>query len=211
MIPWALLTAAALAVMLLAVKRGHQPLRAIAKTLASTGFLGVAVAGGAAETPYGRTALAALALCWLGDVLLLWRHRGVFLAGLVSFLAGHVVFGVAFAGLGVSGAWIGGAAAAGVLVGAAVLRWLLPHLRGVMRGAVVAYVVVIVAMVALAAGAVGGGATPWLLAAAIAFFVSDLGVARHRFVEEAFINRALGLPLYYTAVTILAATAGGIG
>ena len=45
----------------------------VAKPLASTGFLGVAWVAGALGSTYGMVVLLALVLCWLGDVLLLWR------------------------------------------------------------------------------------------------------------------------------------------
>jgi uncharacterized membrane protein YhhN len=38
------------------------------------------------------------------------------------------------------------------------------------------------------------------------FVLSDLAVARNRFVERVFINRAVGLPLYFTAQLLLAAS-----
>ena len=209
MLPWIVLTVCSLATLLIAIKLKLQWLRAIAKTLASTGFLGVALSVGAADTSYGQIALAALALCWMGDVLLLGSSKGMFMAGLGVFLLGHVAFGVAFVSLGPDWLWVGAAAA--VMTGLALVvgRWLLPHVAGRMRAPVIAYIAVISGMTALAAGAVGAGATPWVLVGAVAFFVSDLGVARNRFVATAFINRALGLPLYYAATTILAATAGG--
>ncbi|MEN8163997.1 MAG: lysoplasmalogenase family protein [Acidobacteriota bacterium] len=40
------------------------------------------------------------------------------------------------------------------------------------------------------------------------FFLSDLAVARHRFVKEAFLNRAIGLPAYYAGQMLLALTIG---
>jgi uncharacterized membrane protein YhhN len=68
-----------------------------------------------------------------------------------------------------------------------------------MKTPVVLYVVVISAMVALAVGAVGRGASPGFLVAAVAFLVSDIAVARDRFVSEDVLNRIWGLPLYYFA------------
>jgi hypothetical protein len=38
-----------------------------------------------------------------------------------------------------------------------------------------------------------------ILAAAVAFYLSDLAVARDRFVAPGFRNRLWGLPLYYGA------------
>jgi len=210
MLLWIALTVCSLVVLLAAIKLELQWLRAISKTLASTGFLGVAVSTGAAETVYGQLSLAALVLCWMGDVLLLGRSKGMFMAGLGVFLLGHVAFGVAFVGLGQDWLWAGAASIGMAGLAVVVGRWLLPHVSGRMRAPVIAYIAVISGMAALAAGAVGGGGTPWVMVGAVAFFVSDLGVARNRFVAPAFINRALGLPLYYAATTILAATAGGV-
>jgi len=36
------------------------------------------------------------------------------------------------------------------------------------------------------------------------FYVSDLSVARDRFVARAFVNRARGLPAYYAAQVLMA-------
>lgn len=47
---------------------------------------------------------------------------------------------------------------------------------------------------------------PVLLVAPLAFFVSDLAVARDRFVEPGFVNRFVGLPLYYGAQIVFAAS-----
>jgi uncharacterized membrane protein YhhN len=74
-----------------------------------------------------------------------------------------------------------------------------------MRAPVVAYLVVISAMVALAAGSAALG-RPRLLVGAVAFFVSDLSVARDRFVVPGFANRLWGLPLYYGAQLVFAAS-----
>ena len=81
-----------------------------------------------------------------------------------------------------------------------VWRWLAPHVEAAMRAPVVAYIGVIAIMVACAVGTLR--ALP--IAGAVAFFVSDLAVARDRFIAPGFDNRAWGLPLYYAAVTLLA-------
>jgi uncharacterized membrane protein YhhN len=73
-----------------------------------------------------------------------------------------------------------------------------------MTGPVTAYVVIISAMVAAAIGATAAGATGLILIGAIAFYVSDLAVARNRFVAPGAINRYWGLPLYYLGQLLLA-------
>jgi uncharacterized membrane protein YhhN len=200
-------TAAAVAALLAAERLGSRPGVWLAKPLASTGFVALALARGAPDTRYGRWVLAALALGWLGDVLLIPKGaKRSFAAGLASFLLGHLAFVVAFLVRGTSGPWLAGGAAAAAALAVPVLRWLSPHVPASLRKAVLAYVAVISAMVATAAGAFGAGAGGLLLAGALAFFASDLAVARERFVERSFANKLWGLPLYYGAQLLLAST-----
>jgi uncharacterized membrane protein YhhN len=73
-----------------------------------------------------------------------------------------------------------------------------------MKIPVIAYIVVISVMVILAFGTING-ARNWLIPiGATLFFVSDLFVARNRFVSPGIVNPSLGLPLYYTAQVLLA-------
>lgn len=202
-----LLTAVAVAVLVLAERSDRRVVAAVAKPLASVGFVGAAVAAGAADTPVGHWILVALVLSLAGDVLLLWRHSSRhFIGGLASFLLGHVAFGVAFAVRGVG--WLHVAVALGVLAlpAVAVVRWLWPFLRTkpMMRGPVLAYVTVITGMVALAWGAFVHGAPALWMGAAVLFYLSDLAVARQRFVADDFRNRLLGLPAYYAAQILFA-------
>jgi uncharacterized membrane protein YhhN len=201
----ALLTGSGLLALLAAEVRDSRAGVWIAKPLASTGFVAFALLLGALGSGYGRVVLIGLVLCWLGDVLLIPRGaRGAFLAGLISFLLGHVAFVFAFFLRGLEPAWLAGAALACALAAGLALRWLWPHVESGMRGPVAAYVVVISAMVIFAASATGAGASPVLLAGAVAFYVSDLAVARERFVHSAVANRLWGLPLYYGATLLLA-------
>lgn len=176
----------------------------ITKPLASLGFLGVGLASGATSSAYGRVILAGLVLGAIGDVLLIPRSNKAFLGGLVSFLLGHVAYVIAFVGRGPSlGLTAAGGAAA--LVAAVVIgRWLLPHVVRAMKVPVLAYMTVICAMVAVAVGASARPGGLVVLLGAVMFFVSDLAVARHKFVAPGFVNKAWGLPLYYGAQLVLA-------
>ena len=180
------------------------PLRRVAKPVASAGFLGLALTLGATASPYGRWILIGLVFGFIGDVALLGTARSWFLTGLVAFLIGHLMYVIAFLGAGVSvGPLIAGGAgsAAAAFV---VMRWLRPHLSAEMTVPVIAYVVIISAMVAAAVGATAAGNTPLIVIGATAFFLSDLAVARNRFVAPGPINRMWGLPLYYLGQLLLA-------
>lgn len=176
----------------------------VAKPLASTSFVLAAVASGAATTTHGKVLLAALALSWLGDVFLLGRSDAAFLGGLGSFLLAHLAFALSFLLRGVSVAASAAGAALLALVATFVWSWLSPHLPGKMRAPVVAYVLAIALMVSLAIGTTVARPSLLLLAGAIAFFASDLAVARDRFVAPGLANRVWGLPLYYGAQMLLA-------
>ena len=180
-------------------------IRIAAKPLASLCFLVTAVAAGAFESDYGTWVFIALVLSAVGDVALLGSTSSTFLAGLVSFLLGHLAYVVAFAVRGLDVGWtvIGSLLMLVPLV--AVLRWLLPH-TGEMAAPVTVYALVISAMVATAAGTVAFDGDARILAAAILFWVSDLAVARNRFVAPGPVNRLWGLPLYYGAQFLFAWT-----
>lgn len=204
--PWIVLTALAVIALIAAERQSWRRVRAVSKTLASTGFVAVALFGGALDSAYGQVVLVALVFSWWGDLFLLWSRRALFLAGLVSFLLGHVAFGAAFAIRGVDGLVLAAALAATVVPTSAVLPWLLPRLDLTMRRPVIAYIVVISVMVALAVGTVARYGNPWIVVAAVAFYLSDLAVARDRFVRSGFVNRLWGLPLYYGAQVLFALT-----
>jgi uncharacterized membrane protein YhhN len=188
----------------------HQaaPWRGWVKGAASAAFVGAALAAGAAGSPYGRWVLAALCLGWVGDVALVSGRRIWFLIGLGAFLVSHLTYIGAFS-TAQPRPLVALAAAAALLVPAALVsRWLWPQLDGDMRGPVLAYLAVITAMVAAAAGAVAGQAPVAVAPAAAAFYLSDVSVARDRFVAPGFANRIWGLPLYYGAQVVFALSVG---
>ena len=203
---WLGLTLTALAGVLWAERADAQQWTRRFKPAASVGFLGWALHHGALETSYGQAIFAGLVLSWFGDVFLLSKRSSWFLAGLVAFLGAHVAYIVAFVGLGP--AWTTMAVAvAGLTVAAwAVRRWLRPTIPQDMKRPVDVYIVVITFMVAAAFAAWRAGAPSTMLAGAIAFYLSDLSVARDRFVSTDFSNRLWGLPMYYVAQLLLGST-----
>lgn len=176
----------------------------IFKPVASAGFVFAAIRAGAMSSPYGQWIVVALLLSCVGDVLLIPRSSVAFRAGLASFLLAHIGFATAFVTRGAS---IAVASAAFVILagaGIVVFRWLAPHLPRGMKIPVVAYVVTIVAMVSLAFGTASIRPSLLIPSGAVCFFVSDLSVARDRFIARNIRNRLWGLPLYYVAQLLFA-------
>lgn len=206
MLPYVLWTSAWVAVLLAAEALERPALARVAKPAASLGFCAAAMSSADFARDYDRFVFAALVLSMIGDVLLLSRKSWAFMGGLGAFLVAHVAFTAAFVVHGVAPFVAGFGLVAFGLVAALVWRWLSPWVPGDMRKAVLAYIVVITSMVSLSAGATAAGGSPRMLAGAFAFYLSDLAVARDRFVREALVNRLWGLPLYYAAQLCLAAT-----
>ena len=176
----------------------------VSKVAASTTFVLLALSLHAAASIYGQLVLLALVLSWIGDVFLLGRRSVLFLSGLGSFLLAHVAFSVAFA----TGALSTSAFLVGLIfasaIGVITLRWLWGRLDAPYKLAVAAYVVAIVVMCTMAI-AHSAASQSWLVAVgAVAFAASDISVARDRFVASAFLNKAWGLPVYYSAQLLLA-------
>jgi uncharacterized membrane protein YhhN len=203
---FALLTAFGMVLFLAAERRRWRAGKWLGKPLASAGFVAVALDRGALGTPYGRLVLAALVFSFAGDLLLI--PASTLLVGLGAFLVGHLWFAAAFLVRGVSPPAAAVAAVGAALALLPVARWLLPHVRGRMRAPVIAYMTAISAMVALAAGSHAARPAPLLLGGALAFYFSDLSVARDRFVAAGFVNRLWGIPLYYAAQLSLAWSVG---
>lgn len=181
---------------LLWAEAGNRPAaRALFKSVCSGGFLLLALSLGT-DSPYARWVLAALVLSALGDLALLSEAKRSFLAGLVAFLLAHVAYCVAFAPASRPSLWTALALAAAAAV---VLRWLWPGL-GTMRIPVVLYCAVIGVMLWLALGVDRGA----VRAGAALFYLSDLAVARQKFVAPGAGNRLVGLPLYYAGQYLLA-------
>lgn len=198
------MTTAAVAGTLWFEKKNEFALRTAFKTVASLGFLFSAIGSGAFGSAFGCIIFVGLVLSLFGDVLLVWRAKPLFLAGLVSFLLAHVAYLVAFAIRGVALGYCGGALACLIVVAALVLRWMFPKVPSDMRIPVIAYIFVISCMVMLAAGTFGRHGGWPIVVGAIMFYLSDLFVARDRFVSPGFDNSLYGLPLYYGAQLLLA-------
>ena len=201
------LCAAAVAGLLAAERRDSTQGVWLAKPVASAAFLWAGLEAGALESGYGQLVLLGLLSCFAGDVLLIPRAKPAsFRAGVMAFLLGHVAYAAAFLtrSLAVTGLLLGGLLLSVTVW--AVLRWLARSLPADMVWPVRAYLVAIGAMATLACGVTAAGGPIAVAVGALAFTASDVSVARDRFVRPGFANRAWGLPLYYAAQLLIAAT-----
>lgn len=161
---------------------------------------------------YFKFVLVGLILGLVGDVCLALPGLTAFRVGLVAFLAGHILYILAFAILTRRADWINPVNILIIAASGYIYWWLLPHL-GKMLVPVTFYIVVISVMVAGAWAAFRNSEVrrmgAWfILVGAVLFYVSDIFVAHQRFVMEHFYNRLFGLPLYYTAQFLLAFSVG---
>jgi uncharacterized membrane protein YhhN len=184
----------------------------LTKTPLSLLFILAAVLQNHPAPGYYHFLLVGLILCLGGDVLLIFPQKKAFLVGLVSFLLGHVCYVFGFFQLSQisSLVWLIGVAASAFSV--LVFIWLKPHL-GSMVMPVLCYMIVITSMVIAAGSVLLDTSLPRdarfiVFAGALLFYLSDLFVARNRFLEKAFINRLFGLPLYYSGQFLLAFSVG---
>lgn len=194
---------AALGLVLFAERTGWGWLNRIFKPIASAGFLLAAFGHpDVFNSDYGIIVAIGLVFAAAGDVLLIPKDNGVFFkAGVISFLLGHVAYLMAFFVRGVDP--VPAALALVALCAPALVVWnyLRRRIELRMKTAVFNYIAVITLMVALAIGAAFRDEPPtWLIPiAAFTFYLSDLTVARQRFVVKRLWHRIIGLPLYYAA------------
>jgi uncharacterized membrane protein YhhN len=195
----------------IAAWQARRALAVSAKIIASTSFVALAIVNGALSSGYGRSVLAALAFSWLGDVLLLSRHPTFLLAGISSFFVAHIAFSAAFVLKLISINAFAICLILTSLLSVSILIWLWKYLHGFFRFAVPIYLLAVMLMLSLAVAASAVSLPQTVGVAALAFAVSDISVARDRFVERDVLNKAWGLPLYYFAQILFAASVGGTG
>ena len=194
--------------LLMAEKKESLSGRLMAKPLASIGFIFLSVVQPHPVPVYYYWLLAGLIFCLGGDVFLALPQKTMFLFGLVSFLLGHVLYVFGFLSLVPISAWVQVSTLVIICISAAVFIWLKPHL-GSMLGPVIVYILVISGMLigALAvfnSDSIAARGRLLVVTGAILFYLSDLFVARNRFVKKEYVNRLVGLPLYYTGQYLLA-------
>jgi uncharacterized membrane protein YhhN len=209
------LAATLLIVLLLSEWKTKPAVKLVAKTLLSGLFVAAALVQPHPVVGYYRWLTMGLVFCLAGDVCLALPGRQIFLAGLASFVTGHLLYVAAFVPLARLDERTAVGALVVVAVSSCVFAWLRPHLH-TMKLPVLGYVVVISLMLCSAWSAFGNPRLPlsgriMILAGTLAFYLSDLFVARDRFLGEQLVNRLVGLPLYYAGQFLLAFSVGMVG
>ena len=197
--------------LLYAEQRENPKQRLPVKTALSSLFILIVLIQPISLKGYFFPLCAGLVLCLVGDVCLALPDR-FFKAGLVAFLLGHVSYSVSFAAIMPIGQWLSLGTLLFFGISAGVFLWLRPHL-GAMVGPVLVYVLVITVMVSAAWAVYWKTLLPIygrgiIFSGAIFFYLSDIFVARNQFMKKEFVNRLIGLPLYYAGQFLLAFSPG---
>jgi uncharacterized membrane protein YhhN len=203
-----LLAAVLLLVLLVYEKREEKKPRLITKTILSCLFVLIAWNQPSAVPSYGNSILMGLLFCLVGDVCLALAGDKPFKAGLIAFLVGHVFYVIGFAYLIPASDWVLPVALLFWVFSLLVFLWLRPHLKAMLIPVVV-YMLVITVMASgawtvFAASSFSFGGRILIFLGAVLFYISDIFVARNQFIKGEFINRLIGLPLYYAGQFLLA-------
>jgi uncharacterized membrane protein YhhN len=178
--------------------------RYLFKPLAAAAFVWLAIRLGASDTGYGSWLLAGLLCCMLGDLLLMPDNERSFLAGLVAFLCGHLLYAVAFLHLPANLWGLALSSLPALLLLLVAARWLAPHIERQMQLPVALYTLVITGMLLCAGLSAGHPAAALIIGGAWGFAISDLAVARQQFAHPSRLNGLWGTPLYFLSQLLLA-------
>ena len=158
------------------------PLEYVCKPLTMVALIATTLALDVPDETVRTWFLVALALCLIGDVLLM-LPRDLFVGGLAAFLLGHVAYVIGLSQAGTTaGGWALGVAVVFIAMATVGRRIVVAVRRGDEPGLlapVVAYIAVISAMVA---SAIATG-EPLAIAGAGLFYLSDSLIAWNRFVQ----------------------------
>jgi uncharacterized membrane protein YhhN len=165
-----------------AVWADRKALEYVFKPATLVALMGVALTLDPADDAARAWFVAALVFSLAGDVFLM-LPKDLFVAGLASFLLGHIAYVIGFV--------VGGVDAVGLFVGAVLVGIALATLaRRIvtavredspdMAPPVVAYITAISAMVIAACGTLN----PFAVGGALLFYASDALIAWNRFIEE---------------------------
>jgi len=184
----------------------------LTKTVLSLLFVITALVQPHTISAYYYCLLVGLTFCLGGDIFLALRQKMMFLFGLIFFLIGNIfyIFGFFYVARSSQWTWVGFLTV--MVISVWIYFWLKPYLR-YMKAPVVLYVIIITIMLSGAWSVLGDSnlAQPgriMVFAGALSFYFSYIFVARGRFLRKEFLNRLIGLPMYYAGQFLLAFSVG---
>ncbi|CAM3843494.1 lysoplasmalogenase [Litorimonas haliclonae] len=200
--------AAFIIALLFAELREKRSAQILLKPLAALGFLFLALNFGALDSSYGRLILGGLIACAFGDVFLLSRNRtSLFRLGMLAFAVGHVFYIFAANEIlrpDTSYLFISLTTFLGLGTGVVTFWKLKPKLPRDMVWPVGLYTLIISAMLIRSMQTDMTGLHLLILPAALLFAISDIFVARDRFVTPSPKNAWVITPLYFGAQALFA-------
>ena len=176
----------------------------IFKPVAALSFVFISFKLGALESGYGRLILFSLALCAVGDILLLNRKLKIsFFCGMLVFAIAHLLFSLAF----IKSSTFDFASLVTFLplimiLGCINFMYLLPRVPHKFKPFILLYGLAIFMMITSAYTFMYE--QKLILIAAIFFVLSDIFVAKDRFIKRSTKNALLITPLYFAAQGLFA-------
>ena len=176
----------------------------IFKPVAALSFVFISFKLGALESGYGRLILFSLALCAVGDILLLNRKLKIsFFCGMLVFAIAHLLFSLSF----IKSSTFDFASLVTFLplimiLGCINFMYLLPRMPHKLKPFILLYGLAIFMMITSAYTFMYE--QKLILIAAIFFVLSDIFVAKDRFIKRSTKNALLITPLYFAAQGLFA-------
>lgn len=176
----------------------------IFKPVAALSFVFISFKLGALESGYGRLILFSLALCAVGDILLLNRKlKTSFFCGMLVFAIAHLLFSLSF----IKSSTFDFASLVTFLplimiLGCINFMYLLPRVPHKFKPFILLYGLAIFMMITSAYTFMYE--QKLILIAAIFFVLSDIFVAKDRFIKRSTKNALLITPLYFAAQGLFA-------
>ncbi|XWN38514.1 MAG: lysoplasmalogenase [Balneola sp.] len=191
--------------LLFAEKHDNKLGKWIFKITASSAFVLIALTLADIYSSFSNWMLIGFLFSFFGDVFLIKSNKSIFFkSGVVSFACAHIAFIIAFISIGSFGILFLLSTTAAIILMIYSYVWLKPKVNADFMVLVAIYILIIGSMCALSGYAWEGIYRNGVLVGAFLFAVSDLFVAKEKFIKTEFRNKLIGLPVYYIAQIFLA-------
>ncbi|HAW78721.1 MAG TPA: hypothetical protein DCX27_02775 [Balneola sp.] len=179
--------------------------RWIFKIIASSAFVLIALTLADVTSTFSKWMIAGFVFSLTGVIFLIKSaEKNFFKIGIVSFAMAHIAFILAFVSIGALGISFYVTTLLALCLMLISYKWLIPGLHSEFKAMVIVYMIIIGIMCSLSGYAWEGSYRDGVLIGAFVFAISDLYVAREKFIKSEFKNKIIGLPLYYLAQIFLA-------